>query len=83
MHFVRKVHYLSGYRLMLTFEDDSVRLVELEQHLDGEIFEPLKDIAYFRTVSIDPESDTVVWDNGADFSPDFLYEIGEAAAKSA
>ena len=50
--------------------------VDLERHLDGEIFEPLKDIRLFRTARLEPDLDTVVWDNGADMSPDFLYEIG-------
>ena len=78
MHFVREVKHAGGYKLLLRFEDGTVRRVDLERHLDGEIFEPLKDQRYFRTVRVDPDLDTIVWDNGADFSPDFLYEISEA-----
>ena len=77
MHFVKNVIYISEYKLQLTFEDGSLRLVNLEPHLDGEIFEPLKDINYFKTVRVSPDLDTIVWDNGADMSPDFLYEIGK------
>jgi len=77
MHFVKDVIYMSEYKLQLTFEDGSLRLVNLESHLDGEIFEPLKDINYFKTVRVSPDFDTIVWDNGADMSPDFLYEIGK------
>jgi len=80
---VRDVAYASGYRLLLTFEDGSRRLVDLEQELDGEIFEPLKDINYFRTVRLDPDLDTIVWENGADISPDFLYEAGVPVADPA
>jgi hypothetical protein len=40
MHFVKDVAYVSEYKLLLTFEDGSVRLVDLERELDGEIFEP-------------------------------------------
>ncbi len=76
MHFVKDVIYMSEYKLQLTFEEGSLRLVNLEPHLDGEIFEPLKDINYFKTVRVNPDLDTIVWDNGADMSPDFLYEIG-------
>ncbi|MBK8799871.1 MAG: DUF2442 domain-containing protein [Anaerolineales bacterium] len=76
MHFVRAVTYRAGYQLLLEFEDGSSRLVDLEPHLDGEIFEPLKDIAYFKTVRVDKDIDTIVWSNGADMSPDFLFEIG-------
>jgi len=83
MRFVKSVTYVSEYKLLLSFEDGSVRMVDLEPHLDGEIFEPLKDISYFKTVWVNPDLDTIVWDNGADMSPDFLYEIGKAVEKSA
>ncbi len=75
MHFVKEVKYISEYKLALTFEDESTRLVDLASHLDGEIFEPLKDINYFKTVRVNPDLDTIVWDNHADFAPEFLYEI--------
>ena len=81
MHFVKKAKYVSGYRLVLTFEDGSVRLVDLEDYLDGEVFEPLKDVSYFRRVRVNRDLDTVVWPNEADFSPDFLYEIGVPQAE--
>lgn len=79
MHFVKDVQYLADYKLKLTFEDNLVKIVDLKPHLDGEIFEPLIDIDYFRSVRLNPDIDTVVWANEADFSPDFLYEIGENA----
>jgi len=77
MHFVKDVKYISEYRLQLTFKDDTTKYVDMKPYLDGEIFEPLKDINYFRTVSVNPDIDTIVWENGADFSPDFLYEMGK------
>ncbi|MBM3324346.1 MAG: DUF2442 domain-containing protein [Calditrichaeota bacterium] len=76
MRFVRKAVHVSGYKLRLVFEDGSERLVNLEPYLDGEVFEPLNDIDYFKTVAVSPDLDTIVWENGADLSPDFLYEIG-------
>jgi len=79
MHFVKDVTYISAYKLLLTFEDGVAKLVDLEPYLDGEIFEPLRDIDYFKTVHLNPDIDTIVWDNDADLSPDFLYEIGEVA----
>ena len=75
MHYVIEVNYESGYRLRLRFEDGSARLVDLAHHLDGEIFVPLRDLRQFRTAHLNPDIDTVAWDNGADMSPDFLYEI--------
>lgn len=65
----------SGFKLFLQFEDGTWRVADLKKHLTGEVFEPLQDIAFFRTVRLNPDVDTVVWDNGADMSPDFLYEV--------
>jgi hypothetical protein len=81
MHFVKKANYVSEYKLLLTFEGGNVRLVDLKPHLEGEIFKPLKDISYFKAVKVNSDLDTIVWKNGADMSPDFLYEIGISVAK--
>ena len=83
MQFVKDVAYVSEYKLLLTFKDSSVRKVDLKHHLDGEVFEPLRDINFFKTVRVDPDLDTIVWKNGADMSPDFLYEIGVPVAEPA
>lgn len=83
MHFVRSAVYASEYKLVVTFEDERARLVDLEPYLTGEVFEPLKNIDYFKKFHVNPDLDTVVWENGADFSPDFLYEIGKPAARTA
>jgi hypothetical protein len=83
MHFVKTVKYVSDSQLILTFEDGSVRRVDLAPHLDGEIFEPSRALSYFKTVRVHPELDTIVWDNGADMSPDFLYEISVPVETSA
>jgi hypothetical protein len=79
MHIVKDVEYLSDYKLLVLFENNIKKIIDLENYLEGEIFEPLKDKDYFKTVKVDNNIDTIVWDNGADLSPDFLYEIGELA----
>ncbi len=83
IHFVKEVQCISDYKLALTFDDGGIRLVDLAPHLDGEIFEPLKDIQYFKTVRVNPDIDTIVWDNGADMAPEFLYEISVPLSKEA
>ena len=83
MHYVVDASYLDGYTLQIRFENDEVRIVDLTEHLDGPIFEPLKDLAFFRRFEVNRDIDTVVWANGADFSPDFLYEIGESRSDRA
>ncbi len=76
MHYILEAKYLEQYKLLLTFEDQQKMVVDLENHLEGAIFRPLKNIEYFKKVKVDHELDTIVWDNGADMSPDFLYKIG-------
>lgn len=77
MHYVVDAIYAGGYRLKVRFDTNETKLVDLEPHLDGPIFEPLKDVGYFQRFSVNADIDTVVWPNNADFSPDFLYEIGQ------
>lgn len=64
------------YTLDVTFEDGVVRRVDLEPELEGEVFRPLRDPAVFAQVTVDDEAGTVVWPNGADLAPEFLYEAG-------
>ena len=71
---VTDAKYIREYTLYLSFSDGSDGEVDLEHELDGEIFEPLKNITYFKDFSVNQELHTVVWPNGADFAPEFLYE---------
>ena len=66
--------YQGGYRISLKFADGVEGGVDLEDELWGEIFEPLRDKARFSEFSLDEELETIVWPNGADFAPEFLYQ---------
>jgi len=83
MHYVTEVAYAGDYKLWIRFEDNEPRLVDLADHLDGPVFEPLKEPSYFRSFRLNPDIDTVVWPNNADFSPDFLYSISVPVTESA
>jgi hypothetical protein len=80
---VTSVTYLEGYKLRLTFNDDAVKEVDLQDELYGEVFEPLREVALFRQVRVNPDTNTIEWPNGADFAPEFLYEIGQELKKAA
>ena len=54
--------------------DGAEGFVDLTEELYGEMFEPLKDMALFRSVRLDPELKTIVWANGADLAPEFLHD---------
>jgi hypothetical protein len=65
---------LDGYLLHLRFEDGVEGVLDLSRELTFRgVFEPLKDLAYFRQVRVDPDLGTVAWPNGADLDPDVLY----------
>lgn len=76
MHWIKNVEYIENYILLLKFENDEYKEVDLLPFLNGKIFEPLKDISFFKQAKLNADIDTVVWPNNADFSPDFLYEVG-------
>ena len=66
--------YVRDYILHLKFNDGAEGLVDLADQLYGEMFEPLKDLIKFRSFKLDPELNTVVWENGADLAPEFLHQ---------
>ena len=74
------VSWSREHTLFLRFDDGSEGEVDLSRELEGSVFEPLKDVAFFRQVVLDSEIHTVVWPNGADFAPEFLYEKLRVAA---
>ena len=71
-----EVKVVKDHRLYLCFKNDVVGEVDLSKIIPFEgIFTQLKDVTYFATVRVDSELETIVWDNGADLSPDYLYSI--------
>ena len=71
---VETARYLGGYTVHIRFSDGTEGDVDLKNELYGEVFEPLKDLAFFGQVAVHPEFHTLSWPNGADFAPEFLYE---------
>ena len=65
--------YVAGYKIALKFEDGAQGVIDLEPELWGEVFAPLKDPKLFKQVKLNQELNTICWNNGADFAPEFLY----------
>ncbi|MCB0164504.1 MAG: DUF2442 domain-containing protein [Anaerolineae bacterium] len=74
---VTEATYIEAYKLQLTFDDGTVKDVDLQEELYGEVFKPLKDIEAFKQVTVNPDTNTIEWPNGADFAPEFLFELGQ------
>lgn len=66
--------YVAGYKLRLKFSDGLEGDIDLKDEIYGPVFEPLRDIETFKRFRVHPELHTLVWPNGADFSPEFLHE---------
>jgi hypothetical protein len=62
------------YTLLVRFDDESEQRIDFLPVLSGELFAPLRELAIFNQVRIDPEVHTLVWPNGADFDPATLHD---------
>lgn len=71
---VVEAKYVRDFIVWVKFEDGSAGEIDLSEELHGPVFEPLRDVEYFKQVKLDPELGTIAWPNGADFAPEFLYE---------
>ncbi len=64
-----------GYVVHLRFEDGLAADVDLSYLLDfGGVFEPLKDVEFFREFIVDDGGNTIAWPNEADIAPETLYD---------
>ena len=48
-------------------------IADLSDALKGAMFEPLKNKSAFLRLIVDKELDTIVWSNGADLAPEYIY----------
>ncbi|MDR2626838.1 MAG: DUF2442 domain-containing protein [Dysgonamonadaceae bacterium] len=71
---VTQAKYLDNYKLLLTFNNGERKTVDLQNELNSSVFAPLKQLDYFKNFQI--KYNTVEWENGADYAPEYLYEIG-------
>lgn len=73
---VIKAEYVDGYRVRLWFNNQVMKVVDLGSSLKGTVFEPLKDKDYFKRFTV--KFNTIEWENGADFAPEYLISLPEA-----
>ena len=71
---VKDVKTIDDYKLILTFEDDSVRIFDMKPLSRKGVFKELKDEKLFKTVKV--SFDSIEWANGIDVDPETLYEDG-------
>jgi hypothetical protein len=62
------------YQLRLVFDDQFERVIDFRDVLHGPVFVPLHDLALFGQVVVNPDTGTIEWPTGADFSPVVLHD---------
>ena len=73
---VINAEYIEGFKIEIKFNDGKTKIIDFKDQLWGEMFEPLKNIEYFKKFKLNPF--TIEWENGADFAPEYLYDFGES-----
>lgn len=73
--------YVRGFTLRLAFADGIKAEIDFQNELSGGVFEDLKDPAYFRSFTLHSQFGSIEWANGADFAPEFLYDLAKSSAQ--
>lgn len=68
---IKDVKPSEDYILILTFENNEIRLFNMKPYLQKGIFKDLNDIQLFKTVKV--SFDSIEWENGANIDPETLY----------
>ena len=75
MVWVVKAELKDNYKVLVEFNDGATGIIDFEEKLicdHRQVIKDLLDLNVFKTVKV--EHDTLCWDNGADFAPEYLYE---------
>jgi hypothetical protein len=71
---IRSFTIVAPYTLRIEFDDATAQVIDFQPILAGDLLGPLRELAVFNRVRIDPEVHTLVWPNGADFDPATLHD---------
>lgn len=72
---INKAEYIADFKIKLEFNNGEIWTIDLENELNGSVFELLRNKSYFKQFTI--VFDTIEWGNGADFAPSYLYEVAK------
>ena len=72
---IKRADYISDYKIEIEFNNGKIGCVDLKNQLQEPIFQPLREIEYFKNFKLNYW--TLEWENGADFAPEFLYDLAK------
>lgn len=70
---ITKAKYIKDYEVEVSFNNGRKGVADLSSALKGPVFESLKNKSEFSSFMIDEELETIVWPNGADLAPEYVY----------
>jgi hypothetical protein len=70
---VTEARYLNAYCIEVAFNNGKKGIADLVDALKGPVFESLKSPEAFASFKVDPDLETIVWENGADLAPEYIY----------
>lgn len=71
---VLEARHVRDYIVWLRFSDGKAGEIDLSSVLWGPVFEPHRDVDYFRKFTLDPRWHTLTWPNGSDIAPEYLHD---------
>ena len=71
---VLEARHVRDHVVWVRCRDGSAGEVDLAPVMRGPMFEPLKDVEYFKAFRLDPMFHTLTWPKGADIAPEFLHD---------
>lgn len=76
MNWIIDGKYIEAYKIWLKFNGNTEGIIDLESTIVNDhraILRSLQDESQFKRFKVD--ADTIVWYNGLDLAPEFLYEL--------
>ena len=70
---ITSAKHIENYKVEISFNNGKQGIADLKTALKGPVFEPLKHKDKFAEFVVDAEFGTLVWSNGADLAPEFIY----------
>ena len=70
---ITEAKYIKDYMVEVSFNNGRKGVANLSDALKGSVFESLKNKSNFSSFTVDEELETIVWSNGADLAPEYVY----------